>query len=133
MERVVDLLGDVEHWDLAVPVIDGVPLSERLRERAAGTWTALVAAPSRHWLGQPAVDLDDDHDGRAEVLTGTCGQAGCCGVFARIVIGDATVRWEDFSALGGPPLPDDLAFEFDRAEYEAAIDRLADLPVQPSK
>lgn len=115
-----------EHWDLVVPVIDGVPLADRMSDRAPGTFAALVFRPSPHWLGEPHLQPFDDSEGRAEVLTGTCGESGCCGVFARITFGDDRVTWNDFEARGAPAIPEGLTFVFDRAEYEAAIDGLAD-------
>jgi hypothetical protein len=129
IDHVVDRGGEEpEHWDLCVPVIDDIPLHRRTRDRAPGTWTSLVAAPSRHWLGSPDTSSVDAGEGRAEVLTGTCGDAGCCGVFARIVLEPDTVRWEDFQGNGHPPVPEGLVFEFDRAEYEAAIEGLSARP-----
>jgi hypothetical protein len=125
VEEVVDMgAPELERWDLVVPVIDGAPLADRLVDRAPGTWAQLVTPPSRHWLGQPEEDRFDDADGRAEVMTGGCGEAGCCGVFARITIHDDTVTWEDFSARGAPDITEDLSFTFDRSEYEAAIANL---------
>lgn len=119
-DKDADLGGSEEHWDLAVPVIDGVPLSDRMWDREIGTWAGLVALPSLHWLGRPDPD-HVDHLGRAEVLTGTCGDSGCCGVFARIVLTETSIRWEGFEGRGSAPVPDGLGFEFDRAEYESAL------------
>jgi hypothetical protein len=124
LDYSVDIGGGTESWDLVVPVIDGVPLADRLTDRAPGTWTSLVAPPSQHWFGHPVSDPYDADDGRAEVLTGACGESGCCGVFARVTVGDTSVVWAEFSARGAPDLPDGLSFEFDRVEYEAALDHL---------
>lgn len=107
--------------DLAVPVIDGVPLYQRLEDRYPGVKQELVAPPSRHWLGEPKYE----EDGRAVILDGSCGVAGCCGVMAHITLARRFVVWSDFFARGHPPLPDGLHFEFDRTDYEAAI---AELP-----
>jgi len=109
--------------DLAVPIIDGTPLFKLVVDRYPGVATALVAPPSRHWLGEIAHGVD----GRAVVLDGTCGSAGCCGVFARITVGDDVVVWSDFVARGAPELPDRLHFGFDRSAYETAIAGLLDL------
>jgi hypothetical protein len=113
-----------EPEDLAVPVIDDIPLCERLRERHPGIALDLVVPPSLQWLGAPRYA----EDGRAVILDGTCGNAGCCGVMARVDVSPATVVWRDFFARGAPELPGDLRFEFDRAGYEAALATLPDLP-----
>lgn len=103
--------------DLAVPLIDGVPLFETLGDRYPGVDVALVAPPSRHWLGEPV----DEEEGQAVILDGGCGFAGCCGVMARITLDGPIVVWSDFFATGRPPLPTGLHFEFDRTAYETAI------------
>ncbi|MGQ0430984.1 MAG: hypothetical protein ACT452_01100 [Microthrixaceae bacterium] len=125
LDHTVDLDGEIEHWDLVVPVIDDLPLSDRLLDRALGTFAVLVGPPSRHWLGEPQEDPYGPNDGRAEVLTGTCGESGCCGVFARITIEGDQVTWDEFDARGVPPLPTGLRFVFDRIGYEEALDQLA--------
>ena len=112
-------LDEPDSWDLAVPIIDGRPLADRLEDRCQGTFEGLVAWPSKHWLGQP--ERHAQLDGRAEILTGSCGISECCGVFARIVVTPETVTWTDFWARGHPPIPVGLSFTFDRAEYERAI------------
>jgi hypothetical protein len=119
--------------DLAVPMIDDRPLFEICGDRYPGLFIATVAPPSRHWLGEPTYteDPDDrigDDDGplRPVVLDGECGIADCCGVFARIDIGDEVVTWSDFFANGRPPLPDGLHFTFDRDQYEHAIAHVID-------
>lgn len=109
--------------DLAVPVIDGVPLFEMLEDRYPGVDIGLVAPPSRHWLGQPAYG----EEGRAVILDGTCGVAGCCGVMACITVSETIVGWSDFVAWGRPPLPDALHFDFDRTAYETAISAVSTL------
>lgn len=103
--------------DIAVPVVDGVPLFETLGDRYPGVAIDLVAPPSRHWLGEPAYE----EEGRTVIVDGTCGVAGCCGVMARIASDGPVVVWSDFFARGRPPLPPGLRFEFDQAEYEASI------------
>ena len=110
--------------DLAVPVIDGTPLFTILGDRYPGVRTQLVAAPSRHWLGEIVKGEDD----RAVVLDGICGDPGCCGVFARITLEAAAVVWFDFFARGIPELPPGLRLEFDRSSYESAIAGLTELP-----
>ncbi len=103
--------------DLAVPLVDGVQLFEKLGDRWPGVDVGLVAPPSRHWLGQPVYQ----EEGRAVILDGECGCAGCCGVMARITLDGPVVVWSDFFARGRPPLPQGLRFEFHRSAYEAAI------------
>ena len=120
--------------DIAVPVIDAVPLYKRLTERYAGLAVRLVVPPSRQWLGSPqyAQQADRPHRNssgqparaetqRAVILDGTCGYADCCGVMAMIDVTPTTVVWRDFLARGHPPIPDGLRFEFDRKEYESAL------------
>jgi len=103
--------------DLAVPVIDGDPLAEMLTDRYPGVALSLVVPPSRQWLGAPT----RAEQGRAVILDGSCGYAGCCGVMAHIEVGPGTVVWSDFIARGSPRIPTGLRFEFDRAEYEASL------------
>ena len=93
--------------EVVVPIIDGVPLHEMLGRRPSG------------------LSLSYEEDGRAVVLDGTCGVAGCCGVFARITMNADTVHWSDFFTRSDPPLPAGLAFEFDRVAYEATINALS--------
>jgi hypothetical protein len=116
----VDSFGSV---DLAVPVVDGTPLFTMLEDRYPGVAVRLVAPPSRHWLG----DTLYGEEGRAVVLDGECGAAGCCGVLARITLDQRIVVWSDFVARGRPPLPSGLHFEFDRSGYEAALAELMNL------
>jgi hypothetical protein len=103
--------------DIAVPVIDDVPFFETVGDRYPGVAVGLVTPPSRHWLGEPRYG----ENGRAVILDGTCGHAGCCGVLARITIADALVTWSDFFARGHPELPEGLHFQFDRTTYQEAI------------
>ena len=113
--------------DIAVPVIDGVPLHELAGDRFFGIETSLVAPPSQHLLGSPTYV----EEGLTVLLDGDCLAAGCCGVMARVSLGDRTVRWTDFFARGLPKLPAGMSFEFDRAEYEAALASLDALDIEP--
>lgn len=125
MRLVGDDISDGFPTDLAVPIIDGVRLSDSCGG-LPGVDVSLVAPPSRHWLGSPEyVELD-----RAVVLDGNCGEAGCCGTMARISIYRDVVRWDDFF-LAGDQLgrAKNLTFVFDRREYEAAIDAVLALTV----
>ena len=105
--------------DLVVPVVDGEPLFVRVGDRWPGLAVEFVAPPSRLWLGEPVAGLAEG--GRTVILDGECGHAGCCGVFARVLVGDSNVRWDDFSARGAPALPPDLRFVFERRAYERAL------------
>jgi len=130
--------------DLAVPVIDAVPLCDRLTERYPGLAVSLVTLPSRQWLGAPKYVEQPDRphrsgpgqparaeQRRAVILNGSCGYADCCGVMAMIDVTSTTVVWRDFFARGRPPIPDGLRFEFDRKEYESALAGLDDaLPIE---
>lgn len=122
----MDELGEPFERDIAVPVVDGVPLHERVGDRFAGIDTSLVARPSRHLLGEPEYIEED----RTVLLDGDCGFAECCGVRAQVIVGDRTVRWTEFFARGHPPIPVDLFFEFDRQQYEAALASLDTVAVE---
>ena len=110
--------------DIAVPVIDGVPLFERLPDQYPGLAVSIVTPPSGQWLGAPVYE----ENGRAVILDGKCGVAGCCGVMAKIEMWPDTVMWHNFYALGGPDLPGNLRFVFVRWEYEKALASLARAP-----
>ncbi|MDQ6945728.1 MAG: hypothetical protein M3256_05500 [Actinomycetota bacterium] len=114
--------------ELAVPVIDGVRLSERLGGRFPGIAMKLLVLPSNHWSGVPEYVEEE----RPVILDGGCGIAGCCGVMARIELTPTAVVWADFFARGRPQLPDRLCFEFDRQQYILAIAALPDVPAMPS-
>lgn len=116
--------GGREVYDAVEPVIDGISLGQRLSDRFH-YFTGDVALPSGQWFGRP----DEEEDGRAVVLDGSCLDAGCCGVFARIDVGDEVVTWSDFFARGAPELPDGLEFRFARGQYEEALRQLHQLPV----
>jgi hypothetical protein len=90
--------------DIAVPVIDDVPFFETVGDRYPGVAVGLVTPPSRHWLGEPRYG----ENGRAVILDGTCGHAGCRGVLARIMIADALVTWYDCFAEATPSCPRDF-------------------------
>jgi hypothetical protein len=124
LDRYVPPGRGADAYELAVPVIDDVPLFERLGDRFPGLSVREVAWPSRQWLGAPTVA----EDGRAVILDGECGEPGCCGVFARITVKDSSVRWADFFARGSPRLPDGLSFSFERGKYEAALKSVAARP-----
>jgi hypothetical protein len=120
--RLDDIYGDV--FDVAVPVVDHVPLYERLPGHFPGVSMNLVAPPSRHWLGEPTYT---DYE-KAVILDGKCGFAGCCGVMAHIGVSPTAVVWEDFYGLGHPWVGEPR-FEFERDEYEAALRKLPNMKV----
>ncbi len=127
--RVIPQPPDEEFYgsvDVAVPVIDGTPLFTMLGVRYPGLPVQWVAPPSRQWLG----DAGYSEEGRAVLLDGTCGHAGCCGVFARISLRSDAVVWSDFFARGHPELPPGLYFEFPREPYEKAMAEI--LHLQPT-
>jgi hypothetical protein len=110
--------------DLVVPVIDGTPFFEMLGGGWPGIPEQWVLPPSRQWLGSP----EQAEYGRAIVLDGSCGDAGCCGVMARISVLSDTVIWDEFYGLA-PDLPEPLRFEFDRVGYEEQLAALPHVPV----
>lgn len=131
--------------DIAVPVINGIPLFEQLGDdREPGIDVGLLVPDPGQWLGRPryAEDREDGPriggqasggrgpSGRVVILDGSCGIADCCGVVARIDVGATTVRWHDIIACGGRRLRRDLEFTFDRARYEAALAGLADTAIE---
>lgn len=118
---------DLAPTGIAMPIIDGVPLYERLGDRYPGIAYELVAVPSRHWLG----DANYLAYGRTVILDGDCGVAECCGVTARIDSDGATITWSDFHGRGAPDLPDNLKFGFDRQQYEHAITQLSGVEPTP--
>lgn len=82
-----------------------------------------VALPSRHWLGQPLPDLQDD--GRAVVFNCGCGSWQCGAVLARIAVTDEEVRWTEVGFVGQTDALD--SFLFDRAQYEGALSAISQL------
>lgn len=107
--------------DLVVPVVDGIPLFEMLGGGGCpGIPDEWVWPPSRQWLGSP----EYVEYGRAIVLDGACGVAGCCGVVARISALTDTVIWDEFHGHGATKPPERLQLEFERDDYEAQLERL---------
>ncbi len=120
--------------DLAVPLIDDVPLHAITSNRHPGVPVGLVAPPSRHWLGEPDRSYvgDDDHDLQFPVvLDGSCGIPECCGVMARIKISDATVTWSEISGRGRSAIPNGLTFTFERKQYEREIAHILEVVPTP--
>lgn len=127
--RWTDHDADVEHpgrrsVEIAVPMVDGVPLFELVKDRYPGLVMSLVARPSKQLLGGASYV----EDGRTVLLDGGCGVAGCCGVMATISVTREQIVWSDFFARGRSTLPPNLHFTFDRDEYERALAKLPDVP-----
>src|SRR5690606_29813986 len=112
---------------VAVPVVDGVPLHELVGDRYLGIVASLVTPPSRHLVGEP----EYIEEGRTVLLDGACRSADCCGVMAQVIVGERIVQWTDFFARGNPPIPAHLFFEFDRRQYEEALDSLVTVAIEP--
>ena len=82
-----------------------------------------VAPPSQHWLGAP--DPYYDEDGRAAVLTCSCGIFGCGGVTAQIELQSYYVSWSDFHGANGGDVIPLREFRFLRHAYEREIQELS--------
>ena len=123
-----------------VPVIDGVPLTERVvryesesRMEPTGEdqYGGLIPAFSGfepaadHYLGRSL----PDGDGKVVLLGCSCGEWGCWPLLARVVVGDDAVEWRDFEQPHRPVR--DYAgfgpFVFERRAYEAAVSDVADV------
>jgi hypothetical protein len=109
-----------------VAVVDGKELDRLVLEAGAnnvapGVPYHLVAPPSRHWLGEPNPDYEDER-GRAVVIDTSCGAWECCGHLALIEISADEVTWR----LDGLE-----PFRFDRTAYEAALEALAQRQAVP--
>ncbi len=113
--------------DLAVPIIDDVPLFVVVGSDFPGVPVVLVAPPSGHWLTDPDDSYVDEESGRPAVLDGSCGIAECCGVMARIDVTASTITWSDFVVRGRGHVPSALQLTFDRAEYERALAQVLDI------
>ena len=108
------------------------------RPDAAGDYVGLdvakVAPPSRLLLGEPD-GWFCCHPGIGTLLTCTCGELGCGSVNCFIAADDERVVWSEFRGDLGPIGPDGRRresyagfgpFEFDRAQYEAALAALSE-------
>ena len=95
----------------------------------AGLELAAVAPPSRHFWGEPQFSLYGG-SGVVQVLECSgCREAGCMPIFCRIEVAPDLVRWSEFRASWDPDPTDwDYTslgpFEFERAQYEAAVSGL---------
>jgi hypothetical protein len=122
-----------------VPVIDAVSLSDRVTafETArgytdpAGGYGGIVPAFMNYgplddyFLGRGVSPCRQD-DGTQYLLGCECGEVGCWPLMGRIVVTEASYRWECF---GNPfrearDYSDFGPFVFERAAYEAAVARL---------
>jgi hypothetical protein len=108
----------VERTAWAVPIVDDVPLRDRLRSEAM---------PGVHRVG-----LNDWLEGAssatrsAEVLGATCGIDDCCAVYGRVTFTDHEVRWHDFlpnSPRDRWPGVEEIAYVFDRTLYLGEVRR----------
>ena len=119
--RLEDLAHEVEK---PFAVAEGKP---QLAGDYAGLSPSVVAPGSRHFLGEPVEVWFEDGD---TVLLGcTCGEPGCWPLTARVHVTDTTITWDSFR---NGHRPWDLSglgpFEFDRGQYEEALDRAAQRP-----
>ena len=130
-EELIELARAVE-LEITECLFGGVP---------AGRYSELPAKyylpPSRHFWGE---DAGEGWDGKSELLTcGDCGEVGCWPLVARIVAERDRIIWSEFeqphrsewefgetawryTGLG--------PFIFERAEYEAALQRAVESPRQ---
>ncbi|MFS8096459.1 hypothetical protein LFM09_04900 [Lentzea alba] len=109
-----------------VPLIDGVPLTERidtfeLRARMKPAGDAYGGLTSGSNLLRP---------GRGVAVLGcSCGDVGCWPLLADITVDGDTIVWNEFRQ----PYREDRdytrfgPFRFDRAQYEAALEKLSEL------
>ena len=128
------------------PVIDGVPLTERVQayQRECGWddrggYFGIVPAYFKHgdarayWLdaeeSQPGGFFEDA--GKIPVLDCTCGEWGCSPFVARVRAAQDVVTWTDFANFSISTFESDRhyskvgPFVFRRDEYEAAVDAIA--------
>ena len=86
---------------------------------APGVRVELVAAPSRHWIGEP--DPNYSEGSLVVVFDCGCGEWECGGYLARIDVGANDVTWSNFCGpRGGRVLPVG-PFRFARDQYEEAL------------
>lgn len=126
--RLIELVADYERPHAAAacrPDVEG---------DYVGLDVANVAPPSRLLLGEPD-GWYCCHPGIVTILTCTCGELGCGSVNCFIAADDERVVWSEFRGDLGPIDPDGRwrksyagfgPFEFDRAQFEAAIASLSD-------
>lgn len=119
--------------DLAVPVIDGVPMYLLTEPDALpGVTATLVDEHPQHWLGSPVTHFTERDS--ATVIGDTCsrgtGNGACCGLLATITISEPTVVWESFWSYGQCAASPETRFVFDLAQYRSAIEAFKDAPVR---
>lgn len=107
--------------DVVVAVVNGAPLGEQFDDEPFPGIELSRVADRHEWLGAEA-ERDQTW---AVVLDGGCGEAECCGIYAKITQDADSVVWQDFwSNSSAQKLPTGLVLRFDRADYEAALERL---------
>jgi hypothetical protein len=87
--------------------------------------------PSRHFLGEPSAGRYR-YDAKTQVLGCECGEVGCWPLLCRIEAGATRVTWSQFEqphrtgkGAHAPWSYDELGpFEFDRRQYEQALEAL---------
>jgi hypothetical protein len=117
-----------------VPEVDGIALTEIVTEFEAGLGDSPVGGyggivPAHFRFGDLSkyyLGLDDDQwpaRGEAWLLGCECGEVGCRPLQAQVTVNDSSVVWSGFNqphrtkrdySRFGP-------FEFDRAQYDAAV------------
>ena len=116
-----DLVEFVRDVELASAVADKQP---ELAGSYAGPTLWRIADLAAHLLGRP--DPLYGEGGRVELLVcAGCGEPGCWPLEAQVDVTEEQVSWSDFRQPHRPNWRHrGLTFEFDRAQYEAAIARL---------
>jgi hypothetical protein len=124
--------------------IDGVDLRELVRQselgmgattQIAGTYDGpdalVVAAPSRHLLGEPAEGWLSSAEvpGTILLMGCTCGTEGCWPLHVRIEVGEQVIRWSGFRN----PFREEWGyeglgpFEFEAQQYSGELRALREL------
>jgi hypothetical protein len=108
-----------------LPVVDGVSLADLVEGYEAERGFDVVGGYGPVWLTPAAAELlPSSSDRRVDLLgCGSCGEAGCWPLEARIDVDDGAVTWRafrqphrpdrDYSGLG--------PFRFDAAAYRTAL------------
>lgn len=95
----------------------------------AGNYAGLApwACPpdvTEHFHGSPGSHLHCGPHDKTVLMGCTCGEVGCWPLMARISVEGERVRWADFEQphRRGRWTHDDVAFVFDRSQYDAALE-----------
>ena len=116
------LLADVmREIELPMAEADGKPST-------AGGYRGLPRWPLKgrlheHFLGSPDSHLHCGPHDKTVLLGCGCGEPGCWPLMARVTVTSELVQWDDFEQphRRGRWGYGDLAFRFDRQQYEAAV------------